>query len=46
MIVTGNPGRGTPSSYESSQTETIGYALLCKYPKVSETAASIGNLDP
>jgi hypothetical protein len=28
MIVTGNPGRGIPASYETPQTETIGYALL------------------
>ncbi len=27
MIVQGNPGRGTQSSYKSPQTETIGYAL-------------------
>jgi hypothetical protein len=31
MIVKGNPGRGTPSSYDPPQTEEIGYALspLC-----------------
>src|SRR5918994_4115867 len=31
MIERGNPGRGTPSSYESPQTEPTGYALACKY---------------